>query len=79
MQEIALARPRMTLTEQTLARIWREAETSGDWLECNASMRRIASILIEQGCNNSAAKLFMGAAEFALTRLAYDIQHREAA
>lgn len=69
----------MTLTEQTLARIGREHEKTGDWIECAAAMKRIASILIEQGCNNSAVKLFMAVAEFALVRLAYDIQFREAA
>lgn len=68
---------KQTLTEQTLTRIWREL--AGDWLELNAQLRRIASILIDNGCGDESVRLFLEAAEFALDRLAFDIHYKAAA
>ena len=56
----------MTITEQSLVRIWaRVVEAGADWYHLFDRMREIAAVLASNGCYDGA-ELFEGAAELAL-------------
>ena len=68
-----------TLTEQTLCRIWREADRSGEWIDCAAILKRIAAVLVDCACNDDAVRMFMEAADLAMARATARIAMKEAA
>ena len=58
---------------------WLTRELEGDWIELHTQLTRIAKVLIDQSCGDEVVRLFLEAAEHALDRMAYGIQHRWAA
>lgn len=57
----------MTLIEQKLCRMWREAETTGEWWELYQKLQDIGQVLMLNG-NVESALLFADAGEIALCR-----------